>query len=395
MTVGGLKIDLSLCKGCGKCIKVCASGALRLENRKAVADEAKCIMCGICKDSCKFGAISLEKEENGADISDHHGVFVFAELSDGRPLSVAYELLGKGRELADSIGTKLTAVAVGYEIADCAKPLIAHGADEVILCDDPAYRDGLEEPFTDAVASLAVREKPEILLFGATMFGRSLAPRVAARLKTGLTADCTVLEIDAETKLLRQTRPAFGGNLMATIICPNHRPQMATVRPGVMPVPEADDARVGTVRKAPVPARPFSGVELLEAVRVAKTESIKDARIIVDAGRGVGSKKNLKVVKQLADRLGGALGVSRPLVDMGWSEYSHQVGQTGCTVAPDLLICVGISGAIQHLAGISGAKTIIAVNSDPDAPIFSVAHYKIVGDCMEIVRELIAQLERE
>ena len=393
--MSGLNIDLTLCKGCGKCTKVCASGALKVENKKAVVDEAKCIMCGICKDSCKFGAISLEKEGSGVSLSDYHGVFVFAELSDGEPLPVAYELLGKGRTLADSLGTKLTAVAVGCEIEGCAKSLIAHGADEVVLCDDPVYKDGLEEPFTNAITSLVGREKPEILLFGATMFGRSLAPRVAARLKTGLTADCTVLEIDGETKLLRQTRPAFGGNLMATIVCPNNRPQMATVRPGVMLALEADETRTGTVRKDEAPVKPFSGAELLEAVQAAKTESIKDAKIIVDAGRGVGSKKNLKVVKELADRLGGALGVSRPLVDMGWSEYSHQVGQTGCTVAPDLLICVGVSGAIQHLAGISGAKKIIAVNSDPDAPIFSVAHYKLVGDCMEIVRELLTQLDQE
>lgn len=393
--MSGLRIDAALCKGCGKCTKVCASGALKVENKKAVVDEARCIMCGMCKDSCKFNAISLEKEEAGGDLVAYHGVFVFSELGEDGPLPVAFELLGKGRTLADELGVKLSAVVVGCETETYAKALIAHGADEVILCDDPAYRDGLEEPFTNAVASLVEREKPEILLFGATMFGRSLAPRVAARLKTGLTADCTVLEIDAETKLLRQTRPAFGGNLMATIVCPNHRPQMATVRPGVMPALEADENRTGTVRRDSAAAAAFSGVELLEAVKAAKTESIKDAKIIVDAGRGVGSKKNLKVVKELAELLGGALGVSRPLVDMGWSEYSHQVGQTGCTVAPDLLICVGVSGAIQHLAGISGAKKIIAVNSDPDAPIFSVAHYKVVGDCMEIVREMITQLQAE
>lgn len=393
--MSGLKIDLSLCKGCGRCVKVCAAGALKVENKKASVDEAKCIMCGMCKDSCKFDAISLEKDESGVSLADYHGVFVFAELSAEGPLPVAYELLGKGRTLADTLGVKLTAVAVGFETEKYAAGLIAHGADEVILCDDPVYKDSLEEPLTSAIVSLVQREKPEILLFGATMFGRSLAPRVAARLHTGLTADCTVLEIDAETKLLRQTRPAFGGNLMATIVCPNNRPQMATVRPGVMQALEADESRTGTVRKDTAPAAPFSGVELLEAVKTAKTESIKDAKIIVDAGRGVGSKKNLKLVKELAELLGGSLGVSRPLVDMGWSEYSHQIGQTGCTVAPDLLILCGVSGAIQHLAGISGAKKIIAINSDPDAPIFSMAHYKIVGDCMEIVQEMIRQLKAE
>ena len=390
--MSGLRIDPTLCKGCGRCVKVCAAGALYLKEKKAAVDAAKCAMCGMCVESCKFGAISMEKEEAAAGTDAWRGVYVYAELAGGEPVPVAFELLGKGRELADSLGTKLCAVAVGSGIEAAAKPLIAHGADEVILCDAPIYRDGLEEPAADAVVSVVEREKPEILLFGATMFGRSLAPRVAARLRTGLTADCTVLEIDAETRLLRQTRPAFGGNLMATIVCPNHRPQMATVRPGVMTALPADETRTGTVRKNPAKPADFFGVDLLEAVAAARTESIKDARIIVDAGRGVGSAKNLKVVRELAELLGGSLGVSRPLVDTGWSEYRHQIGQTGCTVAPDLLICCGVSGAIQHLAGISGAKKIIAINSDPDAPIFSVAHYKIVGDCMEIVRAMIAQL---
>ena len=393
--MSGLKIDLERCKGCGRCVKVCAAGALKVENKKASVDEALCIMCGMCQDSCKFDAICLEKDEAVVSLSDYRGVFVFAELSEEGPLPVAFELLGKGRALADSLGVKLSAVVVGFETEKHAASLIAHGADEVILCDDPVYKDALEEPLASAIVSLVQREKPEILLFGATMFGRSLAPRVAARLHTGLTADCTVLEIDGETRLLRQTRPAFGGNLMATIVCPNNRPQMATVRPGVMQALEADESRTGTVRKDTAPAAPFSGVELLEAVKAAKAESIKDAKIIVDAGRGIGSKKNLKLVKELAELLGGTYGVSRPLVDMGWSEYGHQVGQTGCTVAPDLLICCGVSGAIQHLAGISGAKKIIAINSDPDAPIFSAAHYKLVGDCVEIVREMIAQLKAE
>ncbi len=393
--MAGLMIDREKCKGCGRCIKVCAAGALSLQEKKAVVDPAKCAMCSICLDSCKFGAISMEKDEGTADLSAYHGVFVFAECNEEGPLPVAFELLGKGRELADSKGTKLAALLIGSGVETFAPALIAHGADEVILCDDKVYAEGFDEPYAKAVASLVKREKPEILLFGATMFGRSLAPRVAANLRTGLTADCTVLEIDKETGLLRQTRPAFGGNLMATIVCANTRPQMATVRPGIMLALPEDSSRKGLVRKDTAPAPAFSGMELLEVVKTAKVESIKDVRIIVDAGRGVGSSKNLKLVKHLAELLGGELGCSRPLVDTGWAEYPHQVGQTGCTVAPDLLITVGVSGAIQHLAGISNAKTIVAINSDPDAPIFSLAHYKIVGDCMEIVKEMIAQLEAQ
>ena len=391
--MAGLIIDREKCIGCGRCVRLCAAGALRVENKKAVVDSAKCAMCSMCIDGCKFGAISMEKDAGENDLTAYHGVFVYGELGEEGPLSVVYELLGKGRELADARNTKLTAVLVGCDTERYGQQLIAAGADEVILCDDPVYKDGFEEPAAKAIVSLIRREKPEILLFGATMFGRSLAPRVAANLRTGLTADCTVLEIDGETGLLRQTRPAFGGNLMATIVCANTRPQMATVRPGIMQALEPDASRKGTIRRDTAAAPAFAGMELLEAVKTAKAQSIKDAKIIVDAGRGVGSSKNLKLVKHLAELLGGELGVSRPLVDTGWAEYPHQIGQTGCTVAPDLLITVGVSGAIQHLAGISNAKKIIAINSDPDAPIFTVAHYKLVGDAMELVREMIARLE--
>lgn len=391
--MGGLSIDAGLCRGCGLCVKVCAANALAMADRKAAVDAERCTVCGICVDSCRFGAISISKDAAQAGPASCAGVFVYAEWNEEGPLPVVYELLGKGRELADARGCGLTAVLIGSGVAAYAPQLISRGADAVLLCDAPAYAAQLEEPYTDAMASLVRDERPEILLFGATMFGRSLAPRVAARLRTGLTADCTVLEIDAASGLLRQTRPAFGGNLMATIVCPDHRPQMATVRPGIMQALPADPARRGTIRNVTDAGGRFDGVTLLRAVTAAKAASIKDARIIVDAGRGVGSAKNLKVIAELAALLGGALGVSRPLVDTGWSEYRHQVGQTGCTVAPDLLICCGVSGAIQHLAGISGAKTIIAINNDPDAPIFSVAHYKIIGDCMEIVREMISQLK--
>lgn len=389
----GLVINHDKCVGCGRCVKTCASGALRIENKKAVVDPAVCVMCSICVDSCKFSAISMETEKSSAGLNDFHGVYVFAESGEEGPLPVAYELLGKGRELADARGTKLSAILIGSGTEQYAPSLIAHGADEVFLFDSEIYRNLFEEPVAQALVSLIHREKPEILLFGATMFGRSLAPRVAAAIHTGLTADCTVLEIDKETGLLHQTRPAFGGNLMATIICANTRPQMATVRPGIMRALPADALRTGEIRLCESPSVPFTGMELLETIRKESSKSIKDAKIIVDAGRGVGSHKNLMLVRHLAELMGGELGCSRPLVDMGWAEYSHQVGQTGCSVAPDLLITVGVSGAIQHLAGISNAKTIIAINNDPDAPIFSIAHYKVVGDCMEIVRELIAKLE--
>lgn len=402
--MGKIVVDVNKCLGCGACVKVCTLGAIRVEadpaaknklGKIAKIDTGLCSLCSTCISGCKFGAISMDFGE-GTALTDYHGVFVFCEMTDGEFAPVAYELLGKGRELADQLGTKLSAVFVyagdGAAAEKMGRKLISYGADRAVVIPCEKKAENLEENYADAICELVNAEKPEILLFGATMFGRSLAPRVAAGLRTGLTADCTVLAIDEETGLLQQTRPAFGGNLMATIVCPRHRPQMATVRPGIMKALTPDTSRKGEVVTAATGARAISGLELLEVVKAEKTESIKDAKIIIDCGRGVGSKKNLKLVKELCEKLGAAYGCSRPLVDTGLCEYPHQVGQTGCTVAPDLLICLGVSGAIQHLAGITNAKKIIAVNNDPDAPIFAAAHYKVVADCMDVVKEMLAQL---
>ena len=235
--------------------------------------------------------------------------------------------------------------------------------------------------------------KPEILLLGATGFGRSLAPRIAARVKTGLTADCTILEIDHETGLLHQTRPAFGGNLMATIVCPGHRPQMATVRPGIMPVQDPDFSREGQIISMEYEDSIEKKIKLMEEILAPEVKTIADAEIIVAVGRGIGSQKNMALAEKLASLIGGSLGVSRPLVDIGWGNHKNQIGQTGSSISPKLLISCGISGAIQHLAGISGAENIIAINTDPEAPIFNTAHYKVVGDCVEILKKMITSIE--
>jgi electron transfer flavoprotein alpha subunit len=385
----GITIDKSLCVGCGNCESSCPNNAVSVNDGFAIVNEF-CVMCGLCKDACPVGAITLEKETVTTDLSAFHDVWIFVEQSNGITLDVSYQLLGKGRELADSLACNLIAVVCANQAKNLSE-LHAYGADKVLVLEHPDFAFPTEVIYAEELSRLIQERKPEILLFGATAFGRSLAPRVAATIQTGLTADCTELEIDAETKLLKQTRPAFGGNLMATIVCPNSRPQMATVRPGVMKAIKTD--HTGSIEYCQSKQEHTAAVSVLQYIPEVSAEKISDAEIIVIAGKGIGSKKNMKLVQRLSDLLHAKYGVSRPLVDLGWSDYSHQVGQTGCTVNPKLLISLGVSGAIQHLAGIGGAKKIIAVNTDPDAPIFQVAHYAVQQDCILFVKEMIDQLE--
>lgn len=325
---------------------------------------------------------------------EHHALWVFCETQAECFLPVALQLLGRAKDLAEERTCPLYAVVLGPMPQDGAALLYAAGADNVLHADLPALTRKLEQPYADCLIDLTRRYQPDILLVGATPFGRAFAPRVAAALETGLTADCTVLEIDQETGLLLQTRPAFGGNLMATIRTAHRRPQMATVRPGVLPMPQLA-AVTSDTEATPVDAPVSAGaVQLLrETARSRSGEDITKSRVIVSAGRGIGQKKNMALVQALANKLGGSVGASRPLIDMGFCPYSCQIGQTGHTVAPELLICCGISGAVQHLAGIGGAKTIVAINTDPKAPIFSVADYQIVGDCVVVLRELLSALD--
>ena len=386
-----LVIDTSLCVGCGACVGGCPNGALALENGVAVADENCCVLCGVCVQNCPVGAIDIPREEaHTTNIDQYRDVWVFAERAEAL-LDVALELTGLARRLADERGTQVVAL-LSSEKKDEAARLIAAGADRVICAAQPALQQRLEEPYTDWVVALARERRPEILLFGATPFGRSLAPRVAARLQTGLTADCSVLDIDPETGLLRQTRPAFGGNLMATIITPNRRPQMATVRPGVMALPLPDSTRRGVVERDSTAVQ-AGLVQLLEETQGSGGSQLQKAKIIVSAGRGIGARKNLKLVYALTEKLGGTVGASRALVEMGWARQDQQIGQTGTAVSPDLLIACGISGAIQHLAGIAGAGKVIAINTDPQAPIFGAADYKVVADAAETLQGLLEVLE--
>ena len=329
------------------------------------------------------------------NIKEHKGVFIFIEQREGKVQKVSFELLGKGRELADKLNEKLTAVILGYNIKNNAKELISYGADEVIYVDDKALELYMNEPYTKAFSEIINDRKPEVVLVGATTIGRDLAPRVSARIYTGLTADCTSLDIEEETRNLLMTRPAFGGNILATIICPDYRPQMSTVRPGVMQKCEKDESREGLIEEFNIEFKlEDMNVKILEVVKVEKEKvNIEDANVLVSGGRGVGSADNFAMLRELAHELNGVVSSSRAVVDAGWIDRDHQVGQTGKTVRPGVYFACGISGAIQHLAGMEESEYIVAINKDAGAPIFEVADLGIVGDINKIIPELIKEVK--
>ncbi len=331
-------------------------------------------------------------------------VWIFAEQEDGVLNDVALELLGKGRELADTLGVPLAAVLLGSGVEGLAAKLFEHGADKVRLVDDPALKNYQNRSYREVMIELIEEVKPQICVYGATSLGRDLAPSIASALRCGLTADCTELGIGSYTdpvtkeefaNLLLQCRPAFGGNIIATIVNPRNWPQMATVREGVMKLPDATPGKTGELvrHEAKCLATLELPVEVLEVVRAAKSVNLKGARIIVAGGAGVGSAENFKLLHELADVLGGTVGGTRAAVDLGFCEHERQIGQTGVTVRPALYIACGISGAIQHLAGMQESQKIIAVNTDKEAPIFSVAHYGIVGDLNDVLPKMIKAIK--
>ena len=326
------------------------------------------------------------------NLNDYKNIWVFIETECGKAKNVGYELLHVARPLADQKGCPLVAVVIGKDIEGVAKDAVCYGADSAIIVDGPEYEYYTTDAFTEAMVTLVEKYKPETLMIGATNNGRDMGPRVSCRLKTGLTADCTGIDIDEETGNIAWTRPTFGGNLMATIMCPEHRPQMGTVRPGVFKKGAYDEGRSGEIVKEEIHVAPEEiRTNLVERVNeVAEAVNLEEAEIIVSGGRGVGSAENFKLLEELAAELGATVGCSRAVVDAGWMPHAHQVGQSGKTVAPKLYFAIGISGAIQHLAGISGSDRVIAVNKDEDAPIFDVADYGIVGNLNEVVPALTA-----
>ncbi len=391
-----LEINRDECIGCGVCVEVCPFGSLSLDDENIAVVDETCTACGACLPECPVEALSLpEREVEEVDLSVYQGVWFWVEQFRGQAGSISWEMAGKGRELADELGTTLTACVLGQGVERVAQEAIYYGADRVFLVDDPTLSVYRTDPYAAVLVELVRKYRPEVFILGASSRGRDLAGSVATQLRTGLTADCTELIIDPETRLLRQTRPAFGGNIMATILCPHHRPQMATVRHRVFEMPEMDTSRRGQiVRQRPVMGEDEIASKVVDFVTQEGVVNLADARIIVSGGRGVGGSEGFAPLRELAEVLGGAVGASRSTVDAGWIPYAHQVGQTGRTVRPDLYIACGISGAIQHLAGMKTARCIVAINKDPEAPIFQVAHYGIVGDLFQVVPALVEQFRQ-
>jgi electron transfer flavoprotein alpha subunit/NAD-dependent dihydropyrimidine dehydrogenase PreA subunit len=386
---------LDTCTGCGICVSHCPFGAIRIVEKKAQISEA-CTLCGACVKSCPFGAIEIKRKMvTSTDVSSYRGVWVFVEKHGDQLRNVTLELLSEGRKLANKLSEPLAALLLGHNVTDFIEPLSAYGADKIYVAEHEVLERYNSDGYANVLTGIIAKCKPAVVLFGATINGRDLAPRIAARLRIGLTADCTGLEIDEEGRLI-QTRPAYGGNIMASILS-RTRPQMATVRPNVMKMSEPDWTKRAEIERINVTIDPKAirtrVVDIVKEV-ADKAVNIEEADIIVSGGRGLGSPENFRLMRELAEALGGAVGASRPIVDSGWLPHHQQVGQTGKTVSPKLYVAVGISGAIQHLIGMQTSDTIIAINKDPEAPIFKVATLGVVGDLFKIVPVLIEELRK-
>ena len=391
-----LLIDCEKCTACGLCESSCAFGAISVQDACAIVTDS-CTLCGACVENCPAEALCIEtavKRKQG-DFEEYQGILVFAEYRHGSMAPVGFELLGIGRKLADQRKVKLSAVVLGGSVSPFADSLIAAGADTVYLVEHPLLEQFREDIYATVLERIIRERKPEVVLAGATAIGRSVIPYVATAMNAGLTADCTKLEIRETDGMLLQTRPAFGGNIMATIECPATRPQMATVRPKVMAPAEPDHSRKGEVIVMQLPEQVMqSKVQVIETVTSTEDQvNIQEVETLVAGGRGLDSEKGFALIRELADELGGAVAASRAAVDSGWIPYPHQVGQTGKTVSPKLYIACGISGAIQHMVGMQSAEIIVAINRDANAPIFDIATYGVVGDLYTAIPRLIQRLQ--
>jgi len=389
-----IRIIENKCKGCGICLNHCPFDALTMENSLAVVGPS-CTSCRVCIEKCPFDAIELiEVEKEKVDLSSFKGVWVFAEQRNNQLMPVVFELLGEGKRLAKEIGTELSAIVCGEDLDMITKELLDYGADKVYVADNKQLKNYRTDSYTKVINEAIEKYKPEIVLLGATHIGRDLGPCLAVKANTGLTADCTEFEIDPKDKKLKQTRPAFGGNLMATIVCPDHRPQMSTVRPGVMDKAVYQKGLTGEIIKLNVVFEKNDiHTEVLDIVKtIGEQVSLTDAEIIVSGGLGLGNSEGFELLRQLADKLDGTIASSRAAVDAGWIDHSYQVGQTGTTVKPKIYFACGISGAVQHLAGMQNSDMIIAINKNESAPIFETADYGLVGDLYQIIPSIIDSL---
>jgi electron transfer flavoprotein alpha subunit len=395
------------CIGCQICVAECPVGAIEMLGGVALIDPEVCIGCGKCRDVCPVEAVKFERkrrkpverkpgEKPEAVLPDYQGVAVFIEVIGGHGATVSWELAGKARELAEKLKSRVIGLLLGHGVEDIAQEAIAHGCDEVHVIDDPLLQAYLSSPYGSALSALCRKVKPEILLIGATSVGRDLAGIVATNIETGLTADCTMLDIDEEKNMLLMTRPTFGGNIMATIFCERHRPQMSTVRPKVFKMYEKDTGRQGTIHRYPFEPPAGEVPRIIDFIRDAADKGAVDiARFpaLVVAGKGACDAESIAMLQELADVVGGVVACSRPVVEAGLMPYERQVGQTGKTVAPKLYFAIGVSGAVQHMVGMQGSEKIVAINSDPQAPIFTVADVGIVGDHKKVVPLLIKHLQ--
>ena len=392
-----IRVDDDLCTGCESCVASCPYGGIEVIDDKAIITE-DCNLCGACVEACPVDAIILEREEfkvEKMDITQYKGVWVIAEHYKNKIHPVAFQLLGKGRELANILKVNLTFVILGADFDNQLEELSQYGEDELIYVKSSILKDYYSDLYVKTIAELVKENKPEIILIGATPTGRDFAPRVAKRLNAGLTADCTGLDIDSETGNLLQTRPTFGGNIMATIRTPTSRPQMATVRPGTFKAPDKAKKKVNIQKIEKNYTEKDSVSKIVKVINKKRIKvNLEDAEIIVSGGRGVGSKENFKIIEDLAKALNAEVGGSRVAVELNWIDHENQVGQTGKTVSPKLYIACGISGAIQHIVGMQSSDIIIAINRDPNSSIFKVAHYGIVGDLHKVIPVLIDEIQK-
>lgn len=396
------------CIGCQICVAECPVGAIVMSDGVALIDPDVCIGCGKCPDVCPVEAVRFERkrpkkapaqaaETLSAGYEEYRGVAVFIEAADGHASAVSWELVGKARELAAKLDTKVIGLLLGLDLDNVSTEAIAYGCDTVHVMDDPMLGAYLSGTYGRGLADLCGKVKPEILLVGATPLGRDLAGVVATHIQTGLTADCTGLDVDEEKRLLLMTRPTFGGNIMATIFCEHYRPQMSTVRPKVFKVPDKDAGRRGEILRYPFEPPEGKLPEILEFISAGSDTGSVDITqfpALVVAGRGACDPESMPMLQALADVVGGVVACSRPVVEAGFMPYERQVGQTGKTVSPKLYLAIGVSGAVQHLVGMQGSEKILAVNSDPKAPIFDVASAGIVGDYKLVVPLLIEELKK-